>query len=160
MLLYFCTHALCMCPPLPLRSSCFVQCFVQCFGALVHMLYICVHRFLERARATTCLWGFCTHALVQGHDTLLGVLCITVTLSVCPPAPLARCGYTGGGAYVRIRQDTSAYAYVSIRQRMPTQVSIRITSAYVSTGVRIHILQHTSAHVSTLTHASAACAGH
>jgi hypothetical protein len=83
-----------------------------------------------------------------------------------------------GGAYVSIRQHTSAYvsirqntsAYVSIRQHTSAYVSIRQhtsdtsdTSAYISirhhTSAYVSIRQHTSAYVSIRQHTQAPVVG-
>ena len=63
---------------------------------------------------------FCTHALGQGHDSLLGVLCISVTLSVCPPSPFDK----NSSASVKVPHHTSPY--LTIRQHTSAYVSIRL----------------------------------
>jgi hypothetical protein len=51
------------------------------------------------------------------------------------------CGFLSSTTYVSIRQHTSAYAYVSIRQLVDDCADVRVL-------VQHHLRQHTSAYVS------------
>ncbi len=85
----------------------------------------------------------------------------TFFIQACSAATAALSCAAGTGSRTRtcIRQHTSAYAYVSIRQHTSAYVSIRQhTSAYVSgrpTSAYVSIRQHTSAYVSIRQHTSA-----